>query len=340
MLNGNIGSGMMNGTKVTERQPHFEILPESPQLPRRSPNRAGGADDLHGDESVEDGGGERTPFLPPVTLSPGQAPRKAQDQTAWHLLEGHQPPRASSQFRARIENTLAFMLRHGCGRQLLMLAIVFLTFWLVIFVFVLPVMDAKDLARLKVSCCVIVRWKFAVNSHKGPSFPVPSSTNKITRTFRLTAPLAFAIHVSSFIHSYKTSIHVHNVHTGSFLHYNKNSTSMHTGSKLTVRGAGSVSNARRLQVQTLQCKSCFTCACIAHACVHVLQSVENTRTHTHSDINFVSRVLRFPLYCFISRVILLGWGSRVRIWRSSRWRCRGRLSLVCLLLTQYLIFFR
>ena len=146
----------MNGTKV---QPHFEILPESPQLPRRSPslNRAGGADDLHGDESVEDGGGERTPFLPPVTLSPGQAPRKAQDQAAWHLLEGHQPPRASSQFRARIENTLAFMLRHGCGRQLLMLAIVFLTFWLVIFVFVLPVMDAKDLARLKVSCCVSVR---------------------------------------------------------------------------------------------------------------------------------------------------------------------------------------
>lgn len=156
MLNGSIGSGMMNGTKV---QPHFEILPESPQLPRRSPslNRAGGADDLHGDDCVEDGGGERTPFLPPVTLSPGQAPRKAQDQAAWHLLEGHQPPRASSQFRARIENTLAFMLRHGCGRQLLMLAIVFLTFWLVIFVFVLPVMDAKDLARLKVSCCVSLR---------------------------------------------------------------------------------------------------------------------------------------------------------------------------------------
>ena len=69
--------------------------------------------------------------------------------------------------------------------------------------------------------------EFAVNSHKGPSLPLPSATHKITRTFRLTAPLAFAIHVSSFIHSYQTSIHVHNVHAGSFLHYNQTSTSMH-----------------------------------------------------------------------------------------------------------------
>lgn len=84
-------------------------------------------------EIGDDGGGERTPFLPPISLTPG-----------------HPAPRTSSQFRARIQNTLAFMLRHGCGRQVLMLAIIFLTFWLIIFVFVLPVMDAKDRARLKV----------------------------------------------------------------------------------------------------------------------------------------------------------------------------------------------
>jgi len=43
-----------------------------------------------------------------------------------------------------------------------MLSFVFLTFYLVVFVFVLPVMDAKDRARLKVSCarvrvCVCAR---------------------------------------------------------------------------------------------------------------------------------------------------------------------------------------
>lgn len=95
-------------------------------------------------------GDERAPFLP------------------------NSAPRVRSQMVARIQSAVAFMLRHGCGRQvfaqaqsleldllkaggawradgelawqLLLLAIIFLTFWLVIFVFVLPVMDAKDRA--------------------------------------------------------------------------------------------------------------------------------------------------------------------------------------------------
>ena len=84
-----------------------------------------------------------------------------------------------------------------------------------------------------------------------------------------------------FLHSFT---HIPNIHTRSYWLIPSLQPNIHvhaqTGSKLTVRGAGSVSNARRLQVQTLQCKSCFTCACIAHACAHVLQSVES---HTHTQ---------------------------------------------------------
>jgi len=51
---------------------------------------------------------------------------------------------------SRVSGTIAMIIRHGCGRQVLVLVILSTACWIVISFFVLPVMDAKDRARLKV----------------------------------------------------------------------------------------------------------------------------------------------------------------------------------------------
>ena len=83
-------------------------------------------------EACHDEAGERAPFLPAEMLMPKDVPRNR------------------SMLIARSEKALAHMLRHGCARQALMLGIIFLTLWLVFMVFVLPVVDERDRARLKV----------------------------------------------------------------------------------------------------------------------------------------------------------------------------------------------
>ena len=139
----------------------------------------------------EDGGAssERAPFLPSDILMPGQP-----------------LPRARSQLMGRIEGAVAVMLRHGCGRQVLMLAIIFTTILLVMEVFVLPVMDPKDRARLKVpnSLAEVQEVYQMLGDYKAKHY----SVILLGFTFSYLAKQAFAL-PGAHTHAQNTHTHTH-----------------------------------------------------------------------------------------------------------------------------------